>query len=71
MFVLVSDYLFIVMFLQHRMRPEIAQLLTPHIYSELKNHPSVLEYDSIKVHIILFPFILPVGISLLLIDCIL
>lgn len=31
------------------MRPEIASLLTPHIYSELENHPSVLEYDSIKV----------------------
>uniref|UniRef100_A0ACB8F7I5 Uncharacterized protein n=1 Tax=Sphaerodactylus townsendi TaxID=933632 RepID=A0ACB8F7I5_9SAUR len=33
---------------QHRMRPEIAQLLTPHIYQELANHPSVLQYDSIK-----------------------
>lgn len=31
------------------MRPEIASLLTPHIYSELENHPSVLEYDNIKV----------------------
>lgn len=37
--------------LQHRMRPEIARLLTPHIYSELENHPSVYEYDNIKVHI--------------------
>ncbi|XP_073324275.1 NFX1-type zinc finger-containing protein 1 [Pagrus major] len=33
---------------QHRMRPEIARLLTPHIYSELENHPSVFEYDNIK-----------------------
>ncbi|XP_068568539.1 NFX1-type zinc finger-containing protein 1 [Cebidichthys violaceus] len=33
---------------QHRMRPEIACLLTPHIYAELENHPSVLDYDSIK-----------------------
>ncbi|XP_030275595.1 NFX1-type zinc finger-containing protein 1 isoform X4 [Sparus aurata] len=33
---------------QHRMRPEIARLLTPHIYSELENHPSVYEYDNIK-----------------------
>lgn len=36
--------------LQHRMRPEIARLLTPHIYSELENHPSVLDYDNIKVY---------------------
>ncbi|XP_060089485.1 NFX1-type zinc finger-containing protein 1 [Heteronotia binoei] len=33
---------------QHRMRPEIAHLLTPHIYQELANHPSVLQYDNIK-----------------------
>lgn len=33
---------------QHRMRPEIARLLTPHIYSELENHPSVFEYENIK-----------------------
>ncbi|KAM6927491.1 NFX1-type zinc finger-containing protein 1 [Xenentodon cancila] len=33
---------------QHRMRPDIARLLTPHIYSELQNHPSVLEYEDIK-----------------------
>uniref|UniRef100_A0A7N6AWJ7 RZ-type domain-containing protein n=1 Tax=Anabas testudineus TaxID=64144 RepID=A0A7N6AWJ7_ANATE len=33
---------------QHRMRPDIACLLTPHIYSELENHPSVLDYDNIK-----------------------
>lgn len=34
---------------QHRMRPEIAQLLTPHIYQDLENHPSVLRYEKIKV----------------------
>ncbi|CAI9556392.1 unnamed protein product [Staurois parvus] len=33
---------------QHRMRPEIARLLTPHIYRELENHPSVLEYENVK-----------------------
>ncbi|XP_008287693.1 NFX1-type zinc finger-containing protein 1 isoform X2 [Stegastes partitus] len=33
---------------QHRMRPEIARLLTPHIYTELENHPSVLDYENIK-----------------------
>nr|XP_046239135.1 NFX1-type zinc finger-containing protein 1 [Scatophagus argus] len=33
---------------QHRMRPEIARLLTPHIYSELENHSSVFDYDNIK-----------------------
>ncbi|XP_053309484.1 NFX1-type zinc finger-containing protein 1 [Spea bombifrons] len=32
---------------QHRMRPEIARLLTPHIYSELENHSSVLNYENI------------------------
>ncbi|MEE6513878.1 hypothetical protein FKM82_021710, partial [Ascaphus truei] len=33
---------------QHRMRPEIARLLTPHIYQELENHASVLDYEDIK-----------------------
>ncbi|XP_053354042.1 NFX1-type zinc finger-containing protein 1 [Clarias gariepinus] len=33
---------------QHRMRPDIARLLTPHIYSELENHASVFEYENIK-----------------------
>ncbi|XP_067163733.1 NFX1-type zinc finger-containing protein 1 isoform X2 [Apteryx mantelli] len=33
---------------QHRMRPEIARLLSPHIYQELENHPSVLKYENIK-----------------------
>ncbi|CAL1285236.1 unnamed protein product [Larinioides sclopetarius] len=33
---------------QHRMRPEIASLLVPHIYSKLKNHESVKEFGNIK-----------------------
>ncbi|XP_073534627.1 NFX1-type zinc finger-containing protein 1-like isoform X8 [Phyllobates terribilis] len=33
---------------QHRMRPEIAQLLTPHIYDKLENNASVLTYENIK-----------------------
>ncbi|CAB1415556.1 unnamed protein product [Pleuronectes platessa] len=33
---------------QHRMRPEIARLLTPHIYEQLENHPSVFKFDNIK-----------------------
>ncbi|KAJ4436029.1 hypothetical protein ANN_18655 [Periplaneta americana] len=32
---------------QHRMRPEIAQLITPTIYPELENHSSVTEFESI------------------------
>ncbi|XP_068170628.1 NFX1-type zinc finger-containing protein 1 isoform X2 [Antennarius striatus] len=39
---------FVRLSLQHRMRPEIARLLTPHIYSELENHPSVYDYENIK-----------------------
>ncbi|XP_066519944.1 NFX1-type zinc finger-containing protein 1 [Hoplias malabaricus] len=42
------DFPFVRLNYQHRMRPEIACLLTPHIYSELENHPSVLEYENIK-----------------------
>ncbi|KAI1902280.1 hypothetical protein AGOR_G00043080 [Albula goreensis] len=33
---------------QHRMRPEIARLLTPHIYDKLENHISVNLYENIK-----------------------
>ncbi|XP_043566132.1 NFX1-type zinc finger-containing protein 1 isoform X1 [Chiloscyllium plagiosum] len=33
---------------QHRMRPEIAALLSPHIYEQLENHPSVMNYENIK-----------------------
>uniref|UniRef100_A0A8C9W6D5 Zinc finger NFX1-type containing 1 n=1 Tax=Scleropages formosus TaxID=113540 RepID=A0A8C9W6D5_SCLFO len=42
------DFPYVRLNYQHRMRPEIARLLTPHIYTELENHPSVLEYDNIK-----------------------
>ena len=34
--------------IQHRMRPEIAQLVHPQIYPVLENHSSVCTYDSIK-----------------------
>ncbi|XP_023660655.1 NFX1-type zinc finger-containing protein 1-like isoform X2 [Paramormyrops kingsleyae] len=33
---------------QHRMRPEIARLLTPYIYDQLENDSSVYEYENIK-----------------------
>ena len=33
---------------QHRMRPEIARIVGNHIYDELKDHPTVEEYDCIK-----------------------
>ncbi|XP_069728248.1 NFX1-type zinc finger-containing protein 1 [Phaenicophaeus curvirostris] len=42
------NFLFVCLKYQHRMHPEIAQLLTPHIYQELENHPSVLKYENIK-----------------------
>ncbi|NXS45373.1 ZNFX1 protein, partial [Balaeniceps rex] len=42
------DFPFVRLKYQHRMRPEIAQLLSPHIYQELENHPSVLKYENIK-----------------------
>ncbi|GBP30873.1 NFX1-type zinc finger-containing protein 1 [Eumeta japonica] len=34
--------------LQHRMRPEIAALISPAIYPDLQNHPSVLQYPSVR-----------------------
>lgn len=37
-----------VLSIQHRMRPEIASLLVPHIYAELKNDESVLGFENIK-----------------------
>ncbi|XP_069608345.1 NFX1-type zinc finger-containing protein 1 [Ranitomeya imitator] len=43
-----SDLPFVRLDYQHRMRPEIARLLTPHIYTQLENHPSVLNYENIK-----------------------
>ena len=33
---------------QHRMRPEIAELVHPHIYDTLHNHESVLNYPKVK-----------------------
>lgn len=33
---------------QHRMRPEICELLTPYIYSNLFNHPSVNKLSSVR-----------------------
>ncbi|XP_073443902.1 NFX1-type zinc finger-containing protein 1-like isoform X2 [Dendrobates tinctorius] len=33
---------------QHRMKPEIAKLLTPHIYDKLENHESVYKYENVK-----------------------
>lgn len=34
--------------IQHRMRPEISRLITPLIYSNLKDHESVTKYESVK-----------------------
>ncbi|GBL83945.1 NFX1-type zinc finger-containing protein 1 [Araneus ventricosus] len=34
--------------IQHRMRPEIASLLVPHIYTKLHNHESVETFEDIK-----------------------
>ncbi|NWU16427.1 ZNFX1 protein, partial [Cephalopterus ornatus] len=42
------DFPFVCLKYQHRMRPEIARLISPHIYQELENHPSVLNYENIK-----------------------
>jgi len=33
---------------QHRMRPEVAELIVPSIYPELTNHSSVLKYGTIR-----------------------
>ncbi|XP_062400969.1 NFX1-type zinc finger-containing protein 1 [Sardina pilchardus] len=42
------DFPYVRLNYQHRMCPEIARLLTPHIYAELENHPSVLDYENVK-----------------------
>ncbi|NXC23528.1 ZNFX1 protein, partial [Campylorhamphus procurvoides] len=42
------DFPFVCLKYQHRMRPEIARLISPHIYQKLENHPSVLNYENIK-----------------------
>ena len=41
---------------QHRMRPQIARLVHPHIYDTLINHESVLKYEDVKgvVHNLFF-----------------
>ena len=36
------------MLLSYRMRPEISQLLVPTIYSDLKDHHSVLHYPNVE-----------------------
>ncbi|CAG4965233.1 unnamed protein product [Parnassius apollo] len=33
---------------QHRMRPEISALISPHIYVDLKNHPSVENFPDVR-----------------------
>ncbi|CAH2048546.1 unnamed protein product, partial [Iphiclides podalirius] len=33
---------------QHRMRPEIAALISPHIYTDLANHPSVKDFPDVR-----------------------
>ena len=33
---------------QHRMRPNIAKLITPSVYKTLFNHESVLKYENVK-----------------------
>ncbi|XP_034235841.1 NFX1-type zinc finger-containing protein 1-like [Thrips palmi] len=33
---------------QHRMRPELAKLISPAIYPDLKNHPSVAEFPAVR-----------------------
>ena len=43
-----NEIAFATLEVQHRMRPEIAQLICPHIYHKLINAPSVHSYDRIK-----------------------
>lgn len=33
---------------QHRMRPEVAELIVPAIYPELVNHNSVMQYEKVR-----------------------
>jgi hypothetical protein len=33
---------------QHRMRPEVARLIAPHIYSDLSNHRSVDAFPNVR-----------------------
>lgn len=34
--------------IQHRMRPDVADLIVPHIYTDLKNHEVVTKFEDIK-----------------------
>ena len=43
-----NEIAFTTLEVQHRMRPEVAQLICPHIYSKLINAPSVCNYDRVK-----------------------
>ncbi|CAL8340356.1 unnamed protein product [Merluccius merluccius] len=43
-----NDFPFVRLNYQHRMRPDIARLLTPNIYPQLENHSSVMDYDNVK-----------------------
>ncbi|XP_031682929.1 NFX1-type zinc finger-containing protein 1-like isoform X2 [Oncorhynchus kisutch] len=42
------DFPYVRLNYQHRMRPDIARLIVPHIYSELENHPSVMDFENVK-----------------------
>ena len=43
-----NDFPYATLEVQHRMRPEIAQLICPHIYPHLINTPNVFQYGSVK-----------------------
>ena len=43
-----NNFPFVTLGIQHRMKPEIACLVRPHIYEELKDHLSVTYYPSIS-----------------------
>ena len=45
---LINDLPHATLLIQHRMRPEIARLVCPHIYDQLENHPSVEQYGNVK-----------------------
>ncbi|XP_059801344.1 NFX1-type zinc finger-containing protein 1-like [Hypanus sabinus] len=45
---IMMDVPFVRLDYQHRMRPEIAKLITPHIYEKLENTESVKLYENIK-----------------------
>jgi len=43
-----NDFPYATLEVQHRMRPEIAKLICPHIYKNLINAPNVQEYEEIE-----------------------